>query len=716
VHGSLERARDVVRFSPAWGDLLVAVVGLGSEYHDLGKLDPENQGVLRTDTRQRLPVRHEDAGAAHLLSRADVSRPCEIAAVIVYAHHEGLPSFIKEEDREELRFRIGATEPGEEPTYKKTDDRLDSYRTLHEKVVARLSPEHVDVDVPPTRQLLYRVALSCLVDADHSDTARHYKNEPSRVPPEGRFAERLAALDEYVRKLSSGKTDPRTLQRQRVYEACWQADTTPALRECDSPVGTGKTTAVMAHLLRAGKDKKLRRLFVVLPFTNIIDQAVDIYRKSLVLPGEDPELVVAAVHHKAEYRDPDSRHLAALWDAPVVVTTAVQFFETLAASSTGGLRKLHALPGSGVFIDESHAALPARLWPRAWDWIKQLADEWGCHFVLGSGSLNRIWTIPEIEPEARPLLALVDLPGRIDAYEAEQRRITIRSREKPLTIEELSGWLDVLPGPRLVIVNTVQIAAALAQELAKPERKRPGAVMHLSTALTPHHRAITLARIKARLDYGIDTDWTLVATSCVEAGVDISFRTGLRQRSSLSSLLQTGGRVNRGGEYDSAEVWDFQLIRQNLVNVNPAFEDSAEILGDMFKKNQVSPEHCTHALKAEILQTRRSDLNADLRKAESSLNFPEVQKRFRVVDAETRTVVISKSLRDKIVAGDRIDWRELQRHSVQLYADKVEWHFLRPAPGCPDVFFWDLPYDDFLGYMVGALPLVQGDQDGGFID
>ena len=116
-------------------------------------------------------------------------------------------------------------------------------------------------------------------------------------------------------------------------------------------------------LAPAAGAKKLRRLFVVLPFTNIIDQAVEVYRKSLVVPGEDPESVVAAVHHKADYKDPDSRHLAALWDAPVVVTTAVQFFETLAAASTGGLRKLHNLVGAGVFIDESHACLPAKLWP-----------------------------------------------------------------------------------------------------------------------------------------------------------------------------------------------------------------------------------------------------------------------------------------------------------------------------------------------------------------
>src|SRR5205807_3776546 len=133
--------------------------------------------------------------------------------------------------------------------------------------------------------------------------------------------------------------------------------------------------------------KKLRRVFVVLPYTNIINQSVDVYRRYLVLAGENPEEVVVAHHHKAVFQKVDTRHFTALWHAPVVVTTAVQFFETLADNHPSGLRKLHQLPGSAVFIDESHAALPVKLWPRAWDWLKQLTRDWGWHVVLGSGSL-----------------------------------------------------------------------------------------------------------------------------------------------------------------------------------------------------------------------------------------------------------------------------------------------------------------------------------------
>ena len=110
---------------------------------------------------------------------------------------------------------------------------------------------------------------------------------------------------------------------------------------CDSPVGTGKTTAIIAHLLNVAALRKLRRIFVVLPFTNIINQSVDVYRLALRLPDESEtimESVVAAHHHRVDFLSYEARCLSARWDSPIVVTTDVQFFETLAACDTASLR------------------------------------------------------------------------------------------------------------------------------------------------------------------------------------------------------------------------------------------------------------------------------------------------------------------------------------------------------------------------------------------
>jgi CRISPR-associated endonuclease/helicase Cas3 len=112
---------------------------------------------------------------------------------------------------------------------------------------------------------------------------------------------------------------------------------------------------------------------------------------------------------------------------------------------------------------------------------------------------------------------------------------------------------------------------------------------------------------------------------------------------------------------------------------------------------------------------RKADLHTELHKAEIAYDFPTVQKIFRVIDAETRTAVVSKSLQSRIRNYEPVDWRELQQHSVQIYADRVEGLRLEEASRHPGIFFWNLPYDEFLGYMAGVLPLIKGQLDGGFI-
>ena len=114
------------------------------------------------------------------------------------------------------------------------------------------------------------------------------------------------------------------------------------------------------------------------------------------LPGEEPETVVAELHCKADFEDEDTRYLTSLWRAPIIVTTAVAFFETLASNRPGTLRRLHELPGSIIFMDEAHAALPLKLLPLAWHWMKVLEKEWSCYWILASGSLVRFWQIPEL--------------------------------------------------------------------------------------------------------------------------------------------------------------------------------------------------------------------------------------------------------------------------------------------------------------------------------
>jgi len=705
-----ERARRAAKYSTRFGAILESAVEHAGLWHDLGKLDPANQAVLGSVSRDRLPINHCDAGVAQLMREAEATGSLSrlLAAVMVFAHHIGLPNCASEWERPAGQgLRDEKLGPEGVPLYLRTDAALDELVRHHRKVLPTekaIESNAADWSFPP----LFRVALSCLVDADHADTAFHYRDAPLFDDPPLRAAERLASLDQYVRDLGKDKIDSRNKLRQEVYIACRDANTVTPLIECDSPVGTGKTTAVMAHLLRAAVDKNLRRIIVVQPFTNIINQSIKVYRSCLMLRGEDPNEIVVPHHHKAEFDSVHARQFTALWHAPVVVTTAVQFFETLADNRPAGLRKLHQLPGSAVFIDESHAALPAKLWPRAWDWLKQLTRDWGCHVVLGSGSLNRVWQLPEVDPETPYLPPLIHPTIGAAAADAEKDRVSFKTRDEPLRLSELADWVADHVGPRLLIVNTVQTAAALARYMATKFGRCK--VEHLSTALIPDDREKTLKIVRVRLDpIKGDTNWTLVATSCVEAGVDISFRVGFRERAGLNSLLQIAGRVNRGSEFGSADVWDFRLAAGELVASNPGVKDAAEVLGQFFAMNRVSPDACTDALKMEIRMKYAADLNAELAKAENAMDFPEVEKCFRVIDEETVAVVVDKKIIDNLMQARKMTWQDLQGGSVNLYRKRAE-KFQLPVnefKAFPGLYRWNREYDEFLGYMEGGLKWLE---------
>lgn len=689
----------------------VETVGLGTEFHDLGKLDDDNQAVLASPTGKPLPREHVDAGTKHLFGLG--TRPARYAGMLAYAHHRGLPDVPRQKARGTMAWR------GEEASERfvpddvvaRTTAKLSDYLHRHHEALCISPKEPNELPFKPDA-LDLRMALACLVEADHGDTACHY-GTPSIQAPSLNPEERLGELDVYVRSLKPGDTNreiERASLRRAHYEACRAADTGPALIECDSPVGSGKTTAVMAHLLRAAHAKRLRRVFVVQPFTNIIDQSVGVYRDSLILDGEIADHVVAAHHHKTDFSGPLTRGLTTRWHAPIVVTTAVQFFETLASNHPASLRKLHQVARSAIFIDEAHAALPAHLWPLAWQWLRQLAGRWGCHIVLASGSLARFWTLnefyrkPDKPDTARPVMQLPRLTDdtlRTKLGSSEASRIRYRQHPDKLDLTALLDFLVGLPGPRIAVFNTVQTAAIVALALAKKHGR--DTVEHLSTALNPGDRERTLKRVKARLEDKQDSDWTLIATSLVEAGVDISFHSGIREASGLPSLLQLGGRVNRHDEYGEGEVWSVSLRPGGGIREHRAMQIPSAVLGRLFKKNQVTPEACTAALNQEVKEGGNPAVVDDLFRWEAGKQFPAVAEAFKIITSDTVTVLTPGPVLDALNSGIRLDWKTLQSHSVQIWATKKIDFGLVPIDAYPGLFAWCLAYDDFIGYMAGAL-------------
>lgn len=683
------------------GELLRKIVPLAAEFHDLGKLDAENQAVLSGKRKERhLPVQHTDAGTAYLLNELRVA----VGAVLVHSHHIGLPDFIEEQNREKKNILR------DDNVLERVNRTLPELVRRHEET--RLSTEDLRSNlhkIMGDESLFFRIALSCLADGDHTDTAIHYQNQ---IVDESfitlRPADRLAALDRYVESLKQG--NDRSHLRSEVYAACRDVDIPGNIVSCDSPVGTGKTTAVMAHLLSQAQKLELRRIIVVLPFTNIITQSVKVYRDALVLPGEDPKLVVAELHHRAEFQDMHSRQFTSLWKAPIIVTTAVAFFETLASNTPATLRRLHTLPGSAVFIDESHAALPAKLLPLAWRWIKGFARDWSCYWVLASGSLNRFWKIEEFDEKRPDVPEIMPEALRKRLAQYETGRIAYKFNNTRLSAKELVVWISTLPGPRIVILNTVQSAAVVAKECADQYGRQN--VEHLSTALMPSDRDKTLNKIKIRLKDKRDTEWTLVATSCVEAGVDLSFQTGVREAASLVSLLQTAGRVNRHGNINAATVWTVILKESEFLKKNPGMSDSSKVLLKLIDEgNPISPLLCTAALKREIRLA--GTFKNDLLKWETGMRFPRIENNFRVIANDTRIVVIDEGVVCRMENHHPVNWRDIQNTSVQIWGYRLEYLRVPEVSGHPGIYKWTYPYDNFIGYMAGILPVEKFKQGNG---
>ena len=549
-----------------------------------------------------------------------------------------------------------------------------------------------------------RLKEASLADADHTDTAAAYGQAPEHenLPPL-HAEERLESLNRYVSKL--GGAGERSRLRNEMYIACRDATVTGGFTACDSPVGSGKTTAVMAHLLEQAIERNARRVFVVLPYTNIIKQSVDVYRKALVLPGENPDEIVSELHYRADFQAKDTRYLTSLWRAPIIVTTAVAFFETLASNRPSALRRLHELPGSVVFVDEAHNALPLKLLPLAWRWMHTLSKEWNCYWVLASGSLVRYWQLDSLEPVRMPHPIVTELVSenlREQLMRYEQQRVSFQWKHEAISHKELMDWVQSMPGPRLLIVNTVQSAAVIADNFYNTYGRH--CVEHLSTALSAEGRSSTIERVKTRLEDKDDTDWTLVATSCVEAGVDFSFRSGFRELSSLLSLLQASGRVNRNGMYSDSVIWSFTLQDDSMLKQNPALKTSREVMKSYFKKNvEIVPELSTKSMNDEIIRDDSCLITINrLNDLEDSMQFDTVCNEFVVIESNTVSVVVDDELAKSIEHGCG-DWQLLQKKSVSIRHERIkEWGLKELVNG---VFQWTLHYDSFIGYMRGVLDI-----------
>lgn len=701
---------------------LLAALDFAAEFHDLGKLDDDIQDVLRGGRGGRLKWDHMDAGIAHAMTQNQLT-----AAWLIRAHHSpGLSS----EPNEQIGFGVaplrGRRDRKAESGYHdeqvvRTDACLSEYLLRHQQACdtsAAILPSALP------HGLTLRLLLSCLVDADHTDTAV-WDGEPvtNEAPPMGWLQVRQA-LDGHLAQLElDSDNTSKNQMRSQFYGQAASSRFEDRIIACEAGVGLGKSTSVTRHLLNYAEEEGLRHLFVAAPYTNILRQTGRTFRRALggLAIGD----LLAENHHRAEFSNVSSRQYSALWKAPITLTTTVQFFETLASNHPAQLRKLHELPGSVIFLDEAHAALPAAFWPQAWRWLRTLTEEWNCRVVLASGSMIRFWEdskfvtppikLPELTPDA-----VMTANRKMESERVRFAKLPGGAVNTGQLTELMATQVAEGGGPVLCILNTVQSAAVVAHALAKKldsfdaleSGNQPSLaerhVLHLSTALSPLNREMILQEIEARTKSGCD-DWILIATSCVEAGVDLDFQIGYRERCSVASLIQTSGRVNRHGTRVGSVLYDFTVIGDNLLTLHPAFKVSAKIVETMWSAivvpDAVPSQLVTLAMQLEIKEGK--GLSESIIKFENAHDYPAVADRFRIITSDTRTVVVDKKLVEHVENREPVPWPEIMRNSVQLWSSRIKDLGMEPVHPGSDLYVWNNLYDPLLlGVMKGILPLV----------
>ena len=622
--------------------------------HDIGKYSNGFQQRLHGGPK----VDHSTAGSFELIRSAQENVP---AAFCVAGHHGGLPDGGSQGDIEgsTLLGRMAAAQSGKLPPY-------DAWKQEQPIPHGQL-PAYCQGGRDALASAFYtRMLYSCLVDADFLDTESFMQNR-ERSPLHADFDALNDRLDAYVSKWWD--TDKElNIKRCAILRNCMEKGTLPkGLFSLTVPTGGGKTVASLAFALRHARENHMARVIYVIPYTSIIEQNAQVFRSIL---GDDQ---VLEHHSNVEYdiqeeADADvMRKVQATenWDAPVVVTTAVQFFESLFAAKSSRCRKLHNIANSVIIFDEAQM-MPIPFLRPCVHAIAQLVANYGATAVLCTA------TQPALNPMFREFL-----PGRqITELCPEQlfqdaifKRVLFRRQKDTLTCAEIA---DVLMQHHqvLCIVNS----RAAAQEVF--ESMEGDGCYHLSTMMCPAHRKSTLAEIRQRLKE--NSPCRVISTSLIEAGVDVDFPLVYRESTGLDSILQAAGRCNREGKRPLEESICTVFRRKgNLPPLFMAQVAAGNVAMDAYADNIAGKAAVTRYFE-ELFDLRgqaRLDEKQILKRLRGD-NFPfrTVAKLFKLIeDEDTRTIYLPFAEAAPYLArlrnGERNRelLRKLGQYSVSVY-------------------------------------------------
>ncbi len=649
-------------------------VGFGSElaclaglWHDLGKYRPGFQRYIRQSADAHIEGRvadrdktHSAAGALHAMRELERRWPgpgghlaARVLAYLIAGHHAGLADW----DAGLAARLLGSGKGDSELEYQQA---LEVCRQAAPELLApppgfdpaqalRSAPGLAGGSLPLARSLWVRMLFSALVDADFLDTESFMDGARGSArrsfPP---LSDYLARLDGHLDALAAqvqqaGRAGDAVMRARRgVLQQCRdKAALPPGVFTLTVPTGGGKTLSSLAFALRHAAQHGQRRVVYAIPYTSIIEQTAEVFAGIF-------DVANLVEHHSQAEADDKRETLASRlacenWDAPLVVTTNVQLFESLFAARTSRCRKLHNLAGSVIVLDEAQLLPPDFLQPIL-DALNVLVAHYGVTLLLCTATQPALTTRNGFDarrtmrglPEPTPIID--DEAALFGALE----RVAIRW---PADLTTATPWEPVVDelGAQdcvLAIVNTRKDAHELTQRL-------PEGTLHLSAAMCGAHRKAVIDTVRQRLQArraGDATPLRVVSTQLVEAGVDLDFPVVYRALAGLDSIAQAAGRCNREGRLARGDVVVFvRELPRTLAGLRAGVEATRSVLARGLGETP-APQDFRRYFEDYCRNQKldRHDIVADLedRDGRFGFNFRAAADRFKLVDDKDQATLI----------------------------------------------------------------------------
>jgi CRISPR-associated endonuclease/helicase Cas3 len=670
-------------------------------WHDLGKYSREFQERLKGAP---LPVDHSTAGARHTAKCYPFG---SLVSYLIAGHHAGLA------DGSRLFFgeRANIEIPDWFANAQTSGIPLDL--TLPNPPLTRPNAGN------DAMAFILRFFFSCLVDADFLATEAFMNQSQAKLRtdwPDSIISKMLPILENHLTaKFAHSEDTPVNQARENVRQACFTA----ALREpgffsLTVPTGGGKTLSSLLFALRHAHLRNHQRIIYVIPFTSIIRQNADVFRKAFASLSQELGREIVLEHHSKfepkpsnEDNEQDRHRLASEnWDAPIIVTTNVQFFESLFANRTSSCRKLHRIARSVIIFDEAQA-LPSRLLHPILRSLTSLVKDLGCTAVLCTATQPALdqrdgFTIGIPSQEITPII------------QNESALFKTLRRVEPENLGELddesliSHILQNATNGCLVILNTTKAAQTLHQQLSTHLNS-----LHLSARMCPAHIIQVLDQAKKLRSQNQPV--ALVSTQLIEAGVDISFPVVYRAECGLDSFAQAAGRCNRNGELEAlGEIGKVYLFAPSDHPIPSGLNDIASAAA--ITRSQVIPNFSqSNLLDLDAIRTyfeqaiwqagERTKQWDDLGIVSGGMpcfdpkdcsnnwalaySFKTAAEKFRLIDSVTHSVFIPwgkggkaleeefRSLAKQGRSPNLSHYRRAQQFTIQVYEN--EWITLKPS-------------------------------------